>query len=468
MAGRTVGFAVAFGIPVVLARVLDQHEFGIYKYLFLLVATLGVFQLGMAESLYYFVPRRQESAGRPIANSVVTLAIVGAALAIAMTLGRTTVARWAGNDNIAPYIPPLSLFLAFSLLTTPLEMVMISRKQYRPAAITYALADTAKALLFMVPGVLTNSLLALLWGAVAYGVFRTVALAAYLISEFGSSLQLDWRVWLEQLAYALPFALAVLIETAQLNLHQFVVWAKFDPATFAIYAAGCLQIPLVDLLTTSVGNVMMVRMTEESERRDRALSLWYYAIDRLAFVLWPLVVALVLTSRDLIVFLFTEAYLASVPVFVISSLTIALAVFPVDAVLRVYARTRFLIVMNVIRLAVVAAGIAWAIQTFQLRGAVAITVVGMATAKAVAIWRIAHVLEVPLAGVLPWRSLARTLVLSLAAAVPSWWIGWHLDALPALLHGAVVAITYALAYLALDLAVRHRGRWQILNIRVVR
>ena len=49
----------------------------------------------------------------------------------------------------------------------------------------------------------------------------------------------------------------------QANLHHYVVASRFDPATFAIYAVGCLQIPLVDVMTTSSANVMMVKMAED-------------------------------------------------------------------------------------------------------------------------------------------------------------------------------------------------------------
>ena len=66
VAGRTVGFAAAFAIPVVLARIFDQAAFGTYKQLFLIYATLyGLAQLGAAESLYYFVPREPAAGGPP-------------------------------------------------------------------------------------------------------------------------------------------------------------------------------------------------------------------------------------------------------------------------------------------------------------------------------------------------------------------------------------------------------------------
>src|SRR5687768_7443469 len=63
--GRMVAFAATFFVPVVLARVLSQAEFGTYKQLFLVYATLYyVAQFGIAESLFYFVPSACRQAGR--------------------------------------------------------------------------------------------------------------------------------------------------------------------------------------------------------------------------------------------------------------------------------------------------------------------------------------------------------------------------------------------------------------------
>jgi hypothetical protein len=70
VAGRAVGFAAAFAIPVVLARLFDRAEYGTYKQLFLVFATLyGLAQLGMAESLYY-LPQPICSRGRYVANAL--------------------------------------------------------------------------------------------------------------------------------------------------------------------------------------------------------------------------------------------------------------------------------------------------------------------------------------------------------------------------------------------------------------
>ena len=75
-AGRAVGSGRGVRDPLVLARMFDPAEFGTYKQFFLVYATLyGLAQLGMAESLYYFVPREPADAGRHVANAMVTLAL---------------------------------------------------------------------------------------------------------------------------------------------------------------------------------------------------------------------------------------------------------------------------------------------------------------------------------------------------------------------------------------------------------
>jgi Na+-driven multidrug efflux pump len=183
------------------------------------------------------------------------------------------------------------------------------------------------------------------------------------------------RAWRGQLLYALPFGLAVAVEIVQANLHQYFVASRFNAETFAIYAVGCLQIPLVDLICTSTANVMMVRMAEEtgSGQRRRALALWHDTTFRLATIVFPLAVLLLLTARGIIVSLFTVRYIASVPIFMIWCFTIVPSALSVDAVLRVYARTRFLLGMNLLRLVLISTSIGWFLSTFGLAGAVLVT-----------------------------------------------------------------------------------------------
>src|SRR5882762_3073530 len=78
--GRVVGLVASFAIGIVLARIFAPAAFGTYKQFFLLYGTLyGLAQLGMAESLYYFVPRNTARMPRYVCNALITLAAAGLA-----------------------------------------------------------------------------------------------------------------------------------------------------------------------------------------------------------------------------------------------------------------------------------------------------------------------------------------------------------------------------------------------------
>jgi O-antigen/teichoic acid export membrane protein len=450
VAGRTVGFVVAFSIPVVLARVFDRASFGTYKQLFLIYATLfGLAQVGAAESLYYFVPRASSEAGKRVGNALVTLTLTGAACLAALYLQRDRIAQWMSNAELAGYVPFLGLFLALTLVSAAFEIVMVSRREESKAATTYAVSDLVRAMAFVVPALIVGSLRAVMIGAVLFAASRAAAMIVYFWREFRGSFRVDAAVWRDQLAYALPFALAVGIDVVQANFHQWVVATRFDAATFAVYAVGCLQIPLVDLVCTSTCNVMMVKLAETpGSDRGTALRLWHDTTARLASLMFPLAAFLIVAAHGVIVFLFTSAYAGSVPVFMVWCLMVLPAAFAVDGVLRAYAQTRFLLVMNIARLALIAASIGWFISRFGLIGAVLVTLVGTTVVKTAAMVRIAKLLDVGFAEVLPWKRLAGISVQAVAAAVPAW-IVTRTAVMPPLVTLMLSAAVYAAAFAAI-------------------
>src|SRR5262249_54188823 len=242
VSGRTIGFVVTSAIPIVLARLFDRPEFGTYKQLFLIYATLyGLAQAGMAESLYYFIPRQPSEAGRRVTNALATLALMAVGGAAILYAARTGIAAWMTNPDLAQYLPLLAVFLAFPLVSAGFEIVMVSRKEHSAAAAVYAGSDLARTACLVVPALAIWGLHGVLAGAATFAALRLAAMLVYFGREFGRGLRVDPALWRGQLAYALPFGLAVGVEVVQANLHQYFVASRFNVETFAIYAVGCMQ-----------------------------------------------------------------------------------------------------------------------------------------------------------------------------------------------------------------------------------
>jgi O-antigen/teichoic acid export membrane protein len=150
VAGRAAGLVASFSIGIILARYFAPATFGTYKQFFLVYGTLyGLAQLGMAESLYYFVPRNAERTGRYVCNALVTLAGAGILCTAGLWFWRSEIAARLTNAELADYMVLLGLFLTFMLMSTVLEIVMVSRKRHFTAALTYALSDVGRTLLFV-------------------------------------------------------------------------------------------------------------------------------------------------------------------------------------------------------------------------------------------------------------------------------------------------------------------------------
>jgi O-antigen/teichoic acid export membrane protein len=419
MCGRTLAFMATFFIPVVLARVFDQATFGTYKQLFLIHSTaFFIAQVGMASSLYYFVPQFTAHAGRYVANSLAFLALAGALGFGSLVAAAPYLAKWMSSPQLPAYLWWTGIYLALMMVSAPLEIVMIVRGRFRLAALSYALSDIARAVALVAPVLIFHRLEALLIGSVVVAAARVIATLWYFSTVFGRELRPDMTAFRAQVAYAVPFGAAVLVETFYSSVPQYAVSFLADPATFAVFAVGCLQIPLVDFAASPTSDVMMVKMQESRAmgHLEAVVEIWQDTFWKLALLFFPLVGLVIVEGHDIIVTLFTAKYAASVPLFRVWSGLILFVTLQVDGVLRVFAETRYILILNLMRLAIVGALIAPSMHYFHLLGPVIVILLAVITFKMAALGRIARLFQVGWKDLLPWSRIA---VLCFAAAAAS-------------------------------------------------
>jgi len=449
MVGRTLAFAATFFIPVALVRIFTPEQFGTYKQLFLVFSTAFLIsQLGMATTLYYFLPQAPQHAGKYVANSLLFLAGVGICCLGIVTGGAQLIARWLSNAQLAAYLPWIGIYTFCMTLSAPLEIVMISRRRYSWAATSYALSDLARAAALILPVLLFRQMEGLLMGAVAVALARVVVMVVCFRREFRGGLTPDRILLKQQLAYALPFSAAVLVEILQASIPQYVVSSMFNPAIFAIFAVGCLQIPLVDVAASPTSDVMMVRMQEllTAGRMSAVLEVWRDTTSKLALLFFPLAAFAIFSSREIIVLLFTRKYLGSVPIFGIWSAMIVLSAFQVDGVMRVFAQTRFLFALNIMRLVIIVALLRWSLAEFYLTGPVLVVLLANTAFKVAGLIRMRKLLCTGVTDLLPWQRLGSILAAACCGGTAAVAVESSLHLGPAIVlsaMGAAFVIVYA-------------------------
>jgi O-antigen/teichoic acid export membrane protein len=452
MSGRVVAFAFTFVIPVVLARIFDPEQFGTYKQLFLIYgAVSAIAQLGMTSSLYYFLPSSGREAGHYVANSLAVVGAIGLGFLIVSAAIAPRIAVWLGNPELPAHIPLIGMYTFLMMLSGSLEIVLITEERFGWASASYGLSDLARAIGLILPALLFRQLHWLLVGAVCVASLRASFVVLFYFAKYRNGFRVNLISLGRQWSYSLPFGMAGLIEVFQGTLPQYLVSYSFDPATFAVFAVGCLEIPIVEFVAGSTGDVLMVKMQQGLAAGDvrEVIEFWKDTTAKLAVLMFPLVALIVVAGREIIVLIYTDKYLASVPIFLVLSTLTLLVPMQVDALLRVLAQTRYLFILNLARLALLATLGMWALHRGGLVGLSIAVVIAAVVCRAAAIARVVALLETGILQVLPWRRLGTLLAAAMVAAGVALSLKSQIHDVDAILLLPVLAIACGFTYAAL-------------------
>ena len=451
--GRLVSAALTFALPLMLARLLTPEEFGTYKQFFLIAQTLQLTgQLGLTQSLYYFLPRGGKERGAYVAQTFASLAALGAGFGLLLWCSTPHLGRWLGDGSLASLRAPLALYGGFMLCAASLEGAIMSEGRIGKTALALLISDGVRAFA-LVAGAKWGGPAGLFWAATLFAVLRVVGL--FLIVGTGTVpwARPRWRLYKQQLAYALPFAGASYLYVAQRYFSQYAVSASFDAATFALFAVASFHMPMVDIVFTPLADVMIVHIgkAQHEGRGEAAWGAWNEAVQRLATILFPAAACAWLFGPTILPLLFTHKYDASVPLFLLTTIEIPLWILPLDALFRAAGHTRFLFGFYFVRLILTGALVIFGIHAFGLPGAIVGGIISEAVARVVMLARGRRFLEVSWAGLLDWGNLLRITAAAAVACVPAFGLR------VAVAHGVVGvlagAVAYGATYLGLSFAI---------------
>ncbi len=393
MFAKTLAFAFNFALPLVLVRRL-------YKQAFLVVSTaMVVLQLNFGMSAFYFLPRETPDRQRQVVFNVVIFNTLAGSLALLVFL------LWPGllekifnSPALVEYAALIGLVILLWVISAFLEIVAVAHQELRLATLFIIASQFSRTSLLLGAALVSGTVRALIYAAVVQGVLQTIILLVYLRSRFrGFWRGFEWKAMRGQLAYALPFAGAGLLYTAQIDLHNYFVSNRYGEAAFAIYSVGCFQLPLVGILAESIGSVMIPRLSQlqKEGRAEEIVRLTARATRKLAAIYFPLYLFLMLIGQEFIVLLFREQYRASWPVFAVNLTLLPFNIVALDPIVRAYTEQRYyLLRLRVVTIILLVAAL-WLFTTrFGLVGAISVVVaIGLIERFAVA-WRFGRLLGV--------------------------------------------------------------------------
>jgi len=213
LAAKTAAFALNFALPLILVRRLNQHEFGVYKQLFLIIATaMSVLPLGVGMSVFYFLPRPGVDKGNIVLNVILFHVLVGGAVMALLVLHPTVLQRLFNSSEVVQYGPLVGLAIFVWTVSSFLEVVVVANQETRLATLFIVGGQFTKTLLLVAAALWFGSIRSLAWAAIVQGAIQMVVMLAYLRARFWQhGVRFRVHVLKTQLSYAIPFGAAGLI-----------------------------------------------------------------------------------------------------------------------------------------------------------------------------------------------------------------------------------------------------------------
>src|SRR5262245_774261 len=344
-----LAFALSFLTPLVIVRVFDREEFGTYKQLFQILTTfMTALYLQVPMSAYYFMPREPNKRLQVAMNIILFYVVTGLLTALMFAAYPTWITYSFHNPALDEHIPLLGVALTLWLIATNVEIFPLALGDVRTASRFIVLAQISKSLVMISAALMFGSLRAVLWGSIIQGAIQCGFMLCYIHFRIGSlkvrlGQLFDWSLLRQQLSNSLPYGGGATAQSLQVDLHNYFVSHYFSAASFAVYANGCFQVPLVSLLQSSFRGALTpeVARLEASGDYRAIIQAWLNAMRRLSFVILPACALLFVVRRELIVTLFTEAYADSASIFAVYLIVMLTQMVLTSSIMRSIADFRY-------------------------------------------------------------------------------------------------------------------------------
>ena len=321
----TLTTTTLFLLNIGFARTFSKHDYGSYKQILLAIQfIIPLFTLGIPEGFKFLVAKDIKST-KEIFNSTIGLAII---VFFAMSLaGAFGLLGWIGTLLKNPLIGELSytlpLFYILLILNSVLKYQAINENKSK-----FVIVSNFFAAIFLAIG---GSYLILNYHSLTNGnrffEFLIILLGIY---YFCSALALFWKLNVVKsinfkinysrikslLQFGIPLYLASYIGVLTLNIDKLIISNQGSTELFAVYAVGAVQIPLIGIISGAVTNSIFPKMVSAlNSTRQEAKNIWMTATINTSYIIYPMIIALLLFSKPLILLLFGASYEEAIPVF---------------------------------------------------------------------------------------------------------------------------------------------------------
>lgn len=345
--GSFFSFAVGIISPMILSRFFTVGDYGTYKQVMYVYATLlSVFTLGLPKAYAYFLPKHPNEESKAIINKITLLFLVlGAAFSLVLFLGAGLIAEFLGNPELITAIRVFSPVPLFLLPTMGLDGIFATYQKTQFLAIYTIITKIITIVFTIIPVIVFNGnyIYAIIGFDVASVLTCITALVLRALPVKDCKLQPTSVSYKQILSFALPLLFASIWGMLYKSVNQFFVSRYFGKEAFAIFSNGFTELPFIGMVIGSISTVLLPlfsRLEKGDGLAGDMVSIWNSAMLKSAKILFPISVFSIFMAHLVMICLYGSNYDDSSIYFQIKSIYGLFYIVPFAPVLIAMGKTR--------------------------------------------------------------------------------------------------------------------------------
>lgn len=413
---------VQFIMPMFLTRYLAKSDYGIYCQFYLWLALLGsILGFGIQSNLYYFFPKSTEERQNSIIwNSIFCSSFMGLICVLFFLIPGTKELIF-NNGEIDNFVTCLVIGIAFYIPSNIIAPLATVRKD-KIITMTYPVADILLKVLLVIGFALTfGSIKAILWSVTILQLCQIIFLLGYVGKHYKPNKNsFDFSLLKEQLSYAFPFGIAVILNTICGRVDKVMCVSNLTTEEYATYALAFFGIPGIMQVYDSLCQVNVVNMSQafKSGNKMQVSTLYKQFVQQTLSFSVPIIFIVILFSPQIIVTLFSEKYADSVPFFQLYILTFIFGMLGCGTILRAVNRTRMSMWAYLIASVICIPTALMLIRNYGIWGAITSAMINTLLPKFIQIGFEIKLMKMAIHDYLPWGKIMKIFTIATATIIP--------------------------------------------------
>lgn len=309
--------AVGIVSAAILSRYFSKAEYGTYKQIMYVYHILfTVFQAGLPAVFTYFLPRYSQGEGKFIVKKINSLLFaLGAFCSIVLFATSDLLADILKNPELSTGLKIFSLFPLFTLPTLGVEGIYTVNKNTRFVAFYNITTRLLMLVCIIVPVLFIKNdyRYALVgWGVASFVAFIIAMIAKNNVYKKVDEIEIP-NIFRDVFDYTLPIMGSALVFMVFNSASQFFISRYYGTEAFAEYSNGYMTLPFAVIFISPVRMLLTPMFAKASGEGNynSALQTLHSSTKQIFVLLIPLIVFAFAFAREIMQFLYGDAYINS-------------------------------------------------------------------------------------------------------------------------------------------------------------